>query len=194
MKIISITGAASSAGKTHIACTLIRHLPGFASLKITRCSGGSCPRGKSCNVCNSFSGDFHIEENKKIIMQPGTDTWRMYNAGASRVLWIKARPEALKRAVDACLSSLSGLPGIIVEGNSFLDVCKADVSIMVIEKTGFLKLKPSAARIKEKIDIFIIRDNNKLFFMDNEEFTGYNNKKINPIMKDDWINEIIRRL
>ena len=53
MKILCVAGTSSGVGKTAVACALLKHVPGWAALKVTRCHPGrGCPRGKACSVCS----------------------------------------------------------------------------------------------------------------------------------------------
>ncbi|MBI5207621.1 MAG: hypothetical protein HY934_07500 [Candidatus Firestonebacteria bacterium] len=203
MKIISVTGAESSIGKTYVVCSLLKFLPGWAALKITRCFDGRCPRGKNCSVCNSLDREFLLEEDSLIINQKNTDTERMQQAGAGKVIWLKTKKESLNKAIDISLGYLADFPGLIIEGNSYLEAHSADLSIMIIR--DIMKLKPSAMHIKDRIDIFLIRKNNKdnyelnknifidkdcIFLPENDEKLMYDNSNINF----SWVNNIIERL
>ncbi len=184
MKIISVAGAESSIGKTYAICRLLPYLSGWAALKITRCSQGKCPRDSDCNVCGSIDTDIKIEEDIKIISQTGTDTCRIMQAKAAKVLWLKVQPEVLKKGIDSSLDLLSPFPGVIIEGNSFLKVHDADLALMIID--GSKKMKPSAICILDKIDLFLKRKDN--------DFILVNPKNFEKTINCNWIEETIRRL
>ncbi|MBI5417894.1 hypothetical protein HZA55_08125 [Candidatus Poribacteria bacterium] len=196
MKIISITGATSSVGKTYVSCALLKLLHGWAALKITRCKEGKCPKNKGCNVCHELKEDFQLVNDPEIIGQKNTDTWKMRQSGASQVFWLKTKPKALEKAVNITLDFISRIkiPGILIEGNSFLETHSANLSIMIIMDPDIKKFKPSAVKIKEKIDLFLIRkklhhdrigDNNSFILTDNLINTNFN---------ENWTEEILRRI
>ncbi|OIN96445.1 hypothetical protein AUJ66_06300 [Candidatus Desantisbacteria bacterium CG1_02_38_46] len=155
MKIICIAGAMSGAGKTALAETLLGKLDNWAACKVTTCIGGAthkCPRGKkSYGVCSSLKKNYEIE--KEEISSNGKDTQRLLKAGAKAVLWVKTKPEFLKKSIEVVFKRLRNYKGIIFEGNHALEVLNPDVAIMIMSKDG--KIKKSAKEVMDKVDIFI---------------------------------------
>jgi molybdopterin-guanine dinucleotide biosynthesis protein len=143
MKIICVAGASSGVGKTTVACGMLRHLPGWAALKVTRSHRhGPCPHRKGCNVCATLQQPYRLLEMAPGKDVPGKDTWRLREAGASRVLWLIARPEAVQRGLKDALRKLKSAPGVVVEGNSAVPLVGADLVVMVKRRGG--DLSPSA--------------------------------------------------
>jgi molybdopterin-guanine dinucleotide biosynthesis protein len=143
MKIICVAGASSGVGKTTVACCMLRHLPGWAALKVTRChQGRPCPHQKGCNVCAALKQPFRLLEMAPGKDVPGKDTWRLRKAGASRVFWLIAQPEAVQRGLKKALRLLGSAPGVVVEGNSAVPLAGADLVVMVKRRGG--ELAPSA--------------------------------------------------
>ncbi|HYO90628.1 MAG TPA: hypothetical protein VEQ40_03300, partial [Pyrinomonadaceae bacterium] len=98
MAVIVVAGVTSGAGKTSLAETVVRLLsPEFrtAAAKITVTHGErGCPHGGGgCDVCGSLGGNYQVITRESIISQSGTDTARLSEAGAYRVLWTITREE-----------------------------------------------------------------------------------------------------
>jgi molybdopterin-guanine dinucleotide biosynthesis protein len=159
VKIISITSTSSGAGKTTLATFLIKILKGLNALKITVQHMGACPKEIDCDGCPTM-GDlsFRIITNPIILRQPGKDTARYLKAGARKVIWLQTQRKCLEAAVQQALKLLPPKGKLLVEGNSFLSIKKVDFAIM-ITTPGTVDLKPSARKILDKINLFVINKN-----------------------------------
>ncbi|RME67457.1 MAG: hypothetical protein D6778_03250 [Nitrospirae bacterium] len=134
-KIICVTGAHSSCGKTWVAEMLLRNLKGhWGALKYTKTSLYSRVTDETDTA------------------PPEKDTGRLRRAGASRVVRIESPYEGLSEAVPLAMQLLSGCEGIVAEGNSLVEFLPADVVIFVFGKDPE-NLKPSARKVLEKADI-----------------------------------------
>jgi molybdopterin-guanine dinucleotide biosynthesis protein len=156
VRIISITSTSSGAGKTTLASFLIRELGGVNALKITVQHMGACPKEIDCDGCPTM-GDlsYKIITDPFILRQPGKDTARYLKAGASRVVWLQTQRKCLETAVRETMKHFPARGVLLVEGNSFLGVRKATFALMVVTP-GAVELKPSARKILDKIDLFVI--------------------------------------
>ena len=146
--MITVSGAHSGVGKTKVAEILLRVLKGWSALKITVTHRGrECPVHKEndCHTCDELKDDFSIIDNKKIIETKGKDTARFKEAGARKVLWLKARPHALGRGLRKVIPLFKKAKGLIIESNSALKYIKPDVAVFVKNKNSLLK--PSAKEI-----------------------------------------------
>lgn len=153
MKIITVSGSQSGAGKTRVAEKLLRVLKGWSALKVTVSHNGACPIKKDCGVCAGLSKYFSLISARKIIEQEGKDTQRLKSAGAKEVFWLKTRPEGLRQGLKKAIATFKKTPGIIIEGNSTLKYLNPDLAIFVKNKA--LSWKPSARQIINKIDWFL---------------------------------------
>lgn len=154
MRIITVSGAHSGVGKTKVAEILLRVLKGWSALKVTVTHRkGQCPVHKDCHTCDELDSDFSIIRNKDIIEQEGKDTQRLKSAGAKKVLWLKAKPEALERGIKKVLASLKEEKGLIIESNSVLKYLQSDLAVLVKNRNSVLK--PSAKEIFNKVDLVI---------------------------------------
>lgn len=131
---MSVAGACSRAGKTALAAGLVRALgKGTVAVKFTTTDDvfERCPRGTPCVVCD-IDVPFRIVQEPAILEQPGTDTARLAEAGAARVVWAIARKGAVRAAWDAVQARLA--PGplgpeqfIVMEGSSIVSIAQPDV-------------------------------------------------------------------
>jgi molybdopterin-guanine dinucleotide biosynthesis protein len=134
--IIGIGGAHSGAGKTEAACAVLRRLPGWGAIKCTR-----------THLYTSMVSDEHV------LRQEGKDTARYFDSGAANVLWVQATPDDMAETVEMACEHLGHLPGILVEGNSAIEVLNPDIVIFIFDET--LRLKTGAERILARADAVI---------------------------------------
>lgn len=152
MRIITVSGAHSSVGKTRVAEMLLRRLKGWSALKVTVLHKGLCPTGRgACGVCDRLSSKFSIVSDKKTIEEKGKDTYRFKKAGAKEVFWLRAKPEGLRQGLKEAVSRFKGSPGLIIEGTSILKYLNPDMAIFVKREHSILK--DSAQRVLKKIDL-----------------------------------------
>ena len=138
LKIISVTGAHSGVGKTTLCSILFGNLYGFGGIKFTKTS-----------LYTSVIDDANI------LNEEGKDTAIFLKSGAEKVVWIQSPGgEALEDALNIALSKMSGLKGVVIEGNSPLDFLTPHLIIFIIDKNG--EIKPSASKVSKKADIIIV--------------------------------------
>ena len=135
--IISVTGAHSKVGKTTLCSILLKNLKGFGAIKFTRTSLYA-----------------KVVDDPEIITQKDTDTGIMSEAGAERVVWVQSPSEKLEDPLNMALSKMTGLKGVIVEGNSPANYMEPDLTIFIIGDDG--RIKPSAMELSKKADIIIM--------------------------------------
>lgn len=155
MKIITVSGAHSGVGKTQVVEMLLKKLKRWSALKITVSHQGRCPIGRECGACGKMDSDFLVIGRKDIIEEEGKDTQRFKKAGAERVLWLKAKPQGLKKGLKSAISRFKEEKGLIIEGNSALKYLKPDLAIFVRKKNNDGQEKTSASDIKKKVDLIL---------------------------------------
>ena len=168
MRIISVAGATSKAGKTLLAEQLIRYCvqryqPVWA-VKFTTTSDlpSPCPRGAPCTVCD-LSDRFRIIRDPEILGQPGKNTARLLSAGASDVVWVVARKSALPVAYEHLLTHLPGKALVIMEGSTVTSLCKPDLLFYVYaQHISRTRWKESADEIMARAQIVIENRNAKM--------------------------------
>jgi len=134
MILLSISGACSRSGKTAAAVSLLRALPPgrAAAVKFTTTEDvfERCPRGTPCVVCD-IDVPFRIVDDPAVLDEPGTDTTRLREAGASRVVWAIARQSAVASAWAAVQTRLAGADVVILEGSTIVGVARPDLQVFV---------------------------------------------------------------
>jgi hypothetical protein len=134
MTLLSISGACSRSGKTAAAVSLLRALPPgrAAAVKFTTTEDvfERCPRGTTCVVCD-IDVPFRIVDDPAILDEAGTDTARLRDAGASRVVWAIARESAVTAAWAAVQARLRGADVVVMEGSTIVTVARPDLQVFV---------------------------------------------------------------
>lgn len=136
-------------------CELLRQLPGWEAIKLTRGHYRSCGRDPAgCCVSDLLRDEPVIRSGREANYQVGKDTGRFWGAGASNVHWVIVRDDQVEQGITQALERVEAV-GVIVEGNSFLEYIKADLAIMCARSEGG-KIKPSARRALSKIDFLYL--------------------------------------
>ena len=136
-RIISVTGAHSKVGKTTLCSILLQNMKGFGAIKFTK-----------------TPLYVKIVEDPETITKKDTDTGILSEAGAEKVVWIQSPSENLEAPLDIALSKMTGLKGVVVEGNSPADYMDPDLTIFIIGDDG--QIKPSAEELLKKADVIIM--------------------------------------
>ncbi len=159
MTTLSVSGACSRSGKTALATTLLRALPpGTATaLKFTTTEDvfERCPRGTTCVVCD-IDVPFRILDDEKTLREPGTDTDRLAEAGAARVLWVIAKSSAAPAAWGAVRTRLASGP-LVIEGSTVVELAVPELLLFVVHP--FLspsRWKPTSAALMARADAVIV--------------------------------------
>jgi len=138
LKIISVTGAYSGVGKTTLCSILFENLKGFGGIKFTK---------------TSLYTSIVLDE--RILKEEGKDTAAFINSGAERVVWLQCPGgDDLANALSVALSKMSGLKGVIIEGNSPMFHLNPIIVIFIISDIG--EIKTSGIEACKRADIVII--------------------------------------
>ena len=147
--IVAVSGLSSNTGKTTLACELIKRLPGWEAIKLTRGHYRSCGKDPNgCCVSDLLRDEPLIRSGRDANYEVGKDTGRFWDAGAADVHWVIVGEDQVARGIDEALSRVKS-DGVIVEGNSFLDFINPDYAF-TCARAGENKLKSSARRTLEK--------------------------------------------
>jgi len=153
--IVAISGFSSNVGKTTLVCELLRMLAGWEAIKLTRGHYRSCGRDPAgCCVSDLLRDEPVIRSGREGNYQVGKDTGRFWEAGASNVHWVIAKDDQVAQGISEALDRVEA-DGVIVEGNSFLEYVRADLTIMCARSEGG-KIKPSARRVVAKSDFLYL--------------------------------------
>ncbi len=158
--IVSVSGATSRAGKTALAVSLLRALPAGTAVAVkfttTEDVFERCPRGSPCVVCD-IDVPFRIVEDAETLGQDGTDTRRLGDAGARRVVWAIARASHVEAAWTAVRMRIAGAEHVIMEGSTIVDTARPDLLLFVLHP--FLspdRWKPTSATLLAHADAVIV--------------------------------------
>jgi molybdopterin-guanine dinucleotide biosynthesis protein len=174
-KIISVTGAHSSVGKTTLCSILLENLKGFGAIKFTK-----------THLYTS------VIDDPDIIMQTDKDTAVMYRSGAEKVVWVKSSGSNLEDDLGLAMSRMEGLKGVVVEGNSPAYYLNPHLIIFIVGEDG--QIKPSAREVSERADIIIV--NSPIQIKDTSLITSLSHKnaltfRIDLIKKQGEIDKFI---
>jgi hypothetical protein len=161
MRLISVAGACSRAGKTALAVTLLRSLPaasGTRAVKFTTTEDvfKRCPRGTACVVCD-IDVPFRIVDDPRTLREPGTDTDRLAAAASGRCLWAIAKQAAARQAWEAVERGLQGAEVVVMEGSTVVGIARPELVVFVIHP--FLspqRWKPTSAALIADADLVVI--------------------------------------
>ncbi|HXI24157.1 MAG TPA: hypothetical protein VNG71_09870 [Pyrinomonadaceae bacterium] len=149
--IVAVSGLSSNTGKTTLACELIRSLPGWEAIKLTRGHYRSCGKDPNgCCVSDLLRDEPLIRSGRESNYEKGKDTGRFWDAGAANVHWVIVSEDQVEQGISQALARVES-SGVIVEGNSFLEFINPDYAI-TCARAGENRLKTSARRTLEKAD------------------------------------------
>lgn len=149
--IVAVSGLSSNTGKTTLVCELLRRLPGWEAIKLTRGHYRSCGKDpQGCCVSDLLRDEPLIRSGREGNYEAGKDTGRFWDAGASNVHWVIVGEDQVEDGIKQALSRVNAA-GVVVEGNSFLDYVAADFAIMCA-RAGENKMKTSGRRTLDKAD------------------------------------------
>jgi len=159
--IVGIGGAHSRVGKTSVACKILQRLSGWGAIKYTK------------TVLYSA-----IVDTPEILQEKNKDTSRLLEAGAKSVLWVQSPPENLREVLEIAIERLSYVKGIILEGNSAIEVLKPDIVLFISGNDG---IKKGAEKILSMADAVIFSENPppetpgtaKRFRLDEEKYISF---------------------
>jgi hypothetical protein len=158
--LVSISGACSRSGKTAAAVSLLAAFPRgrAAAVKFTTTEDvfERCPRGTTCVVCD-IDVPFRILEDTAVLDEAGTDTARLRQAGASRVVWAIARESAVTAAWAAVRQRLGGEELVIMEGSTIVGVARPDHQVFVAHPwLSPDRWKPTSAACVAGADVVVV--------------------------------------
>ncbi|PIQ89915.1 MAG: hypothetical protein COV72_00565 [Candidatus Omnitrophica bacterium CG11_big_fil_rev_8_21_14_0_20_42_13] len=155
MKTIVVSGERSGIGKTYLAERLLKNLRGWSALKVTVARAGACQSVKNCGLCRTVKDPFEIIRDERVIKQSKKDTARLKAAGAKEVIWLRARPQGLRKGLKKALAQFSKCPGIVIEGTSVLKFLKPDLNFHVYPDSAYVVYR-SKDELGKKWDVSLI--------------------------------------
>jgi molybdopterin-guanine dinucleotide biosynthesis protein len=153
---VAVGGFTSDTGKTGLVCELLRAFPGWEAIKISRGHYRSCGKDpQACCISPLLGAEPSVRSGRKETYAPGKDTGRYWDAGASNVHWLIATDKQVERGIEIALARVRA-PGVLIEGNSFLQFVDVDFALMSARADG--KIKPTARRALGKTSAFYLSD------------------------------------
>jgi molybdopterin-guanine dinucleotide biosynthesis protein len=153
--IVSVSGFSSDVGKTTVLCKLLRLLPGWEAIKVTRGHYRSCGKDPDACCVSPLLGERPlVMSGPAETREPGKDTARFWEASAAMVHWVVATDAQIGEGIKIALSRVER-EGVLVEGASFLKHVEADYSIMVASP-AIRDIKSSAVRVMPKMNAIYV--------------------------------------
>lgn len=153
--VIAVSGFSSNVGKTTLVCELLKHLPGWEAIKLSRGHYRSCGKDPlACCVSDLIGSEPVVRSGRDANYERGKDTGKFWDAGATNVHWTIVSDEQVEQGIREALIRVRA-PGVVIEGNSFLQYLDADLAIMCARSAGG-KVKPSAREALKKSDVLYI--------------------------------------
>lgn len=174
--LIGITGAHSDSGKTTLACLLLKH---FAQSGTPWCA-------LKCSPDAIYSS---VIDDPVTLRREGKDTAKYLEAGAARAIWVRAPRHDLDEPLHMALGMLGETPGIIVEGNSAVELLNPDIVIYIFGDKA--RGKASSEVLFHRADVIVAHA---------DDFTGempLRDRDVDVVSPDDadaLIRTILRRL
>jgi hypothetical protein len=151
-RVVAVSGFSSNVGKTTLMCELLRQLPGWEAIKLTRGHYRSCGRDPAgCCVSDLLQNEPVIRSGREANYQAGKDTGHFWDAGASNVHWVIVKDGQVEAGINEALMRVKSA-GVLIEGNSFLDYVTPDLAVMCVRSEGGT-VKSSARRALMKSDL-----------------------------------------
>ena len=156
---VAIGGFSSEVGKTTLMCEFLHAFPGWEAIKMTRGHYRSCGKDPhACCVSHLLSDEPVVRSGLKETYAPGKDTGRYWDAGASNVHWVIVTNSQVEQGIRLALERVRA-PGVLIEGNSFLDFVEVDFALVVARVAGGGKVKASARRALKVCSGLYLYDN-----------------------------------
>jgi len=141
--MVAVAGTSSNVGKTTLMCGLLRELPGWEAIKMTRGHYRSCGKDPhACCVSHLLSDKPLILSGREQTYACGKDTGRYWEAGATNVHWVIVTDDQVELGSRLALDRVNS-PGVLIEGNSFLKFIDVDFAV-VAAGWGNGRIKSSA--------------------------------------------------
>ncbi|HYL98691.1 MAG TPA: hypothetical protein VEZ90_07030 [Blastocatellia bacterium] len=153
--LVAVSGFSSEVGKTGLMCDLLRFLPTWEAIKVTRGHYRSCGKDPhACCVSHLLGDNPLVFSGRDQTYKEGKDTGRYWDAGASNVHWVVGADGQIIDGVRTALSRVKS-QGVFVEGTSFLKHISVNYSVMVA-RPGLKDIKSTAASALANIDALFV--------------------------------------
>lgn len=153
--VVAVSGFSSNVGKTTLVCELLKHLHGWEAIKVSRGHYRSCGKDPiACCVSNLIGAEPVVRSGREANYERGKDTGRFWDVGATNVHWTIVSDEQVEQGIKEAISRVRA-PGVVIEGNSFLEYLRADFAIMCARSEGGT-VKSSAREALRQSDVLYL--------------------------------------
>ena len=158
--IVAVSGFSSNVGKTTLVCDLLKALPEWEAIKLSRGHYRSCGKDpESCCVSDLLREEAVVRSGRAENYAVGKDTGRFWDAGATNVHWVIVDDHQVEQGVNEAISRVNS-KGVIIEGNSFLEYIDPDFAIMCARAEGGTIKSSARATISKCNALFLSSLNN----------------------------------
>ena len=159
--IVAVSGFSSNVGKTTLVCDLLKALPEWEAIKLSRGHYRSCGKDpEACCVSDLLREEAVVRSGRAANYAVGKDTGRFWDAGATNVHWVIVDDHQVEQGVNEALSRVESR-GVIIEGNSFLEYIDPDFAIMCARAEGGTLKSSARATISKCNVLFLSSLNNR---------------------------------
>src|SRR5438552_16310089 len=107
-RVVAVSGLSSNTGKTTLVCELLRCLPGWEAIKLTRGHYRSCGRDpKGCCVSDLIREEPVIRSGREANYERGKDTGLFWETGASNVHWVIVTDDQVGQGISEALARVT---------------------------------------------------------------------------------------
>jgi hypothetical protein len=153
--VVAISGLSSNVGKSTLMCELLRRLPDWEAIKVSRGHYRSCGKDPAgCCVSDLLGSEPVIRSGRESNYQAGKDTGRFWDAGATNVHWVLVKDDQVERGIAEAIARVKSR-AVLIEGNSFLQYLNADLAVMCARSDGG-QVKSSARKALECCDVLYL--------------------------------------
>ena len=153
--IVAVSGFSSNVGKTTLVCDLLKALPEWEAIKLSRGHYRSCGKDpEACCVSDLLREEAVVRSGRAENYAVGKDTGRFWEAGATNVHWVIVDDHQVEQGVNEALSRVESR-GVIIEGNSFLEYIDPDFAIMCARAEGGIIKSSARATISKCNALFL---------------------------------------
>ena len=157
MAVVVVGGHTRNIGKTTLAAQILAATSSlqWTAMKITQYGHGVCSaNGEDCDCAIA---DHAIAISEERSRNSGTDTSRMLDAGATRVLWVRTQQGGLAEAMPKLRREMASSANVLIESNSILRFLRPDVYVAVLDP-NVSDFKASALRYLDRADAIFTPD------------------------------------
>ncbi len=157
MSVVVVGGHTRNIGKTTLMEAILRATPElqWTAMKITQFGHGVCSaNGEACD-CDTGEHTVAVSEERR--EKSGTDTSRMLQAGAQKVLWVRTRQGQLADAMPRIRREAAAAENLLLESNSVLRFLRPNLYLAVLDP-AVTDFKPSALRYLDRADVLVTPD------------------------------------